>query len=108
MITRDSPLIQRRHSHAPTLYSFSSQLLPGEVFGFVERLLPPEEHSAAEQKALTEEGVKAVFIMQFMDARRFDAAQLAKCRCRHLRPSNRLVPSCGYGSFPRQRDACFA
>jgi 7,8-dihydro-6-hydroxymethylpterin dimethyltransferase len=75
---------------------------------FVERLFPAQRLSAAEQKALAEESIKTVFIMQFMDGWTFDTERLSKCSCQHLLPGNRRVPSCGYYAYHRQRDARFA
>jgi 7,8-dihydro-6-hydroxymethylpterin dimethyltransferase len=75
---------------------------------FVERLFPAKGMPAAEQKALAEESIKTVFIMQFMDAWTFDTQRLSKCSCQHLLPGNRRFPSCGYYAFHRQRDPRFA
>jgi tetraether lipid synthase len=75
---------------------------------FVARLFPAEGRSAAERKALAEESIKTVFIMQFMDGWTFDTERLSKCSCQHLLPGNRRVPSCGYYAYHRQRDARFA
>ncbi|HKW27791.1 MAG TPA: radical SAM protein [Verrucomicrobiae bacterium] len=75
---------------------------------FVARLFSGDRQSAAERQALAEESIKTVFIMQFMDSWTFDTQRLSKCSCQHLLPGNRLVPSCGYYAFHRQRDARFA
>jgi len=75
---------------------------------FIERLFPAQGRPAAEQKALAEESIKTVFIMQFMDGWTFDTERLSKCSCQHLLPGNRRVPSCGYYAYHRQRDARFA
>jgi hypothetical protein len=75
---------------------------------FVARLFPTGGRSAAEQKALAEESIKTVFIMQFMDGWTFDTERLSKCSCQHLLPGNRRVPSCGYYAYHRRRDARFA
>jgi uncharacterized radical SAM superfamily Fe-S cluster-containing enzyme len=75
---------------------------------FVERLFPATGRSTAEQKALAEESVKTVFIMQFMDGWTFDTQRLSKCSCQHLLPGERRVPSCGYYAYHRQHDRRFA
>ncbi len=75
---------------------------------FVEQLFPAGGRLAEEQKALAEESIKTVFIMQFMDGWTFDSERLSKCSCQHLLPGNRRVPSCGYYAYHRQRDARFA
>ncbi len=75
---------------------------------FVERLCPAGGRPATRQKALAEESIKTVFIMQFMDGWTFDTERLSKCSCQHLLPGNRRVPSCGYYAYHRQRDARFA
>ena len=74
---------------------------------FVEKLFPQKGQSAAEQKALAEESIKTVFIMQFMDSWTFDTERLSKCSCQHLLPGHRRIPSCGYYAFHRQRDTRF-
>ena len=75
---------------------------------FVERLFTGDRRTPAERQALAEESIKTVFIMQFMDGWTFDTQRLSKCSCQHLLPGNRLVPSCGYYTFHRQRDMRFA
>jgi len=75
---------------------------------FVERIFPSNGRAAANKKALAEQSIKTVFIMQFMDGWTFDTERLSKCSCQHLLPGNRRVPSCGYYAFHRERDTRFA
>ncbi len=90
----------------PARFSNASQTLR-RLRAFVGRLFPAQGRSAAAQKALAEECIKTVFIMQFMDGWTFDTQRLSKCSCQHLLPGNRRVPSCGYYAFHRRSDARF-
>jgi 7,8-dihydro-6-hydroxymethylpterin dimethyltransferase len=74
----------------------------------LERLFPAGGRSTADRKALAEESIKTVFIMQFMDGWTFDTQRLSKCSCQHLLPGNQRVPSCGYYAYHRHRDARFS
>jgi 7,8-dihydro-6-hydroxymethylpterin dimethyltransferase len=75
---------------------------------FLARLFP-EAHpvTPAARAALAEEGIKTVYLMQFMDGWTFDAKRLAKCSCQHLLPAGKTIPSCGYYAYHRRFDARF-
>ncbi|MBI2900005.1 MAG: radical SAM protein [Planctomycetes bacterium] len=62
---------------------------------------------AGRQRAVVEERVKTVYLMQFMDPWTFDSKRLCKCSCQHLLPDGRIVPSCGYYAYHRRFDARF-
>jgi hypothetical protein len=75
---------------------------------FLGRLFPTDREVApGARAALAEEGIKTVYLMQFMDGWTFDAKRLAKCSCQHLLPGGLTIPSCGYYAYHRRRDARF-
>ena len=75
---------------------------------FLGRLFPDGRPIAeAQRKALAEESIKTVFVMQFMDSWTFDSVRLAKCSCQHLMPGDRRIPSCGYYAYHRRFDPRF-
>ncbi|MBI4918221.1 MAG: radical SAM protein [Acidobacteria bacterium] len=63
---------------------------------------------ADRRRAVVEERVKVVYLIQFMDPWTFDSVRLSKCSCQHLMPDGRIVPSCAYYSYHRRLDPRFA
>lgn len=82
--------------------------LAGKFRALLDRLFPPGRPlDRARRRALVEEHIKTVYLIQFMDAWTFDTKRLAKCSCQHLMPDGSSIPSCSYYAYHRQRDPRF-
>jgi uncharacterized radical SAM superfamily Fe-S cluster-containing enzyme len=75
---------------------------------WLERLYPPGRAlSAAEQQAVAEAELLAVYLHAHMDEDTFDLSRLVACPDQVPDPGGRLVPACAYNLFYRQQDPRF-
>lgn len=91
----------------PTAYDRPERLL-ARFRELLLRLFPEDRTTGDdERRAIVEEHVKVVYVMQFMDAWTFDSKRLEKCSCQHLLPDGKIIPSCGYYAYHRRFDPRF-
>jgi uncharacterized radical SAM superfamily Fe-S cluster-containing enzyme len=64
--------------------------------------------SDCQRAKIAERHVRAIYLMQFMDAWTFDAKRLSRCSCQHALPGGKIASSCGYYSYHRRFDPRFA
>lgn len=92
----------------PDAFPDSREIL-ASIRSLVDRLFPPSGPALTheERKAISEEHIKCIYLMQFMDAWTFDSVRMSKCSCQHILPGGRMAPSCGYYCYHRKSDPRF-
>ncbi|MFH2008794.1 MAG: radical SAM protein [bacterium] len=99
--------LERVYAH-PELFDDGAAVL-ARLKRFVSRVFPADRPLSAQERArVTEESVKTVYLMQFMDGWTFDTRRLSKCSCQHLFADGHRIPSCGYYAYHRKRDPRFS
>ncbi len=56
-----------------------------------------------EREKIAEECLQVVYLMQFMDSWSFDSKRLSRCSCQHALPNGRIVPTCSFYCYHRER-----
>ncbi len=87
-----------------------SEAILASLRSLLDRLFPPSRPALSddERRTISEQYIKCVYLIQFMDSWTFDSVRMSKCSCQHLLPGGRVVPSCGYYCYHRKFDPRFA
>ena len=88
----------------PAEFSFSDQLL--SKFRRLFQLLFPHDKTLthSERVKLSEEHLRVVYLMQFMDNWSFDSVRLNRCSCQHSIPDSGVIPTCSFYCYHRNAE----